>query len=435
MKIINSKEKSEKTKEIINHWSLFPNIDTLGYYDALTQTITLNSVEKAHILALGKKDFTASHKEFYKLFTHELSHWLDHLSTYWGTKFLFNIYLALTARMNENIEEFPNIMSLWKEIQKNRMSSYFTHIAAITGEVINVRPWKYSTTAGKRFDSDGKIDNTKPIFFVRFSNTSDEYIARIPLTIVSLLETNAILSEFLYDQFYINTLSDNEKLIEISLFDQNTISWVYNPNLLEYSVATHLVANKINNKEIISSYKLASKIATLTLNVPNGLYDLISTPESLKVFGDLNTNFKKNRDPGYLYAILIENGIEKNINFEDTDAILIASGLPNSNEINDLLNNHYDQLISKAIFTFHDSLKERFFYLVSTGKELFNKRGIDGINYDSNNIIFDGKPLPSIILGDTDFEESLEHGDIEKWIDFIYDFEKRMKEFIEICGI
>jgi hypothetical protein len=66
-------------------FSPFPAISTSASYNPINQFININSYnEKDFYKESISKNITTKDIEKISLFAHELTHWLDHLSTLWG---------------------------------------------------------------------------------------------------------------------------------------------------------------------------------------------------------------------------------------------------------------------------------------------------------------------------------------------------------------
>ena len=110
--------------------------------------------------------------------------------------------------------------------------------------------WKYHLSAGARFDHVGKIDKDHPILFTRFSWTDDTPACRAPISVASLLEPGAVDFEYRAEHAFVYTLPKNERNPASERLQRRFLESVYDPGLVEYSVAVHGISNVVKAKSI-----------------------------------------------------------------------------------------------------------------------------------------------------------------------------------------
>ncbi len=244
----------------IHSQNLFPNTTTNAYYNQLNQFITINKYEKQDFKNLNVLNVNSVEK--ISLLIHELTHWIDHLSTYWGQDILSSIYNASNNYLQGNVSEFWRIKLLDNKLKNNSFQSYYTEkFHNIQGNKYN--RWKYSLTAGIRFTDEGKPDETKPILFTRFFSGNDEPIIRVPMSVSSILEVNAIYQEYKVKVICSKSLDDPfEKAMYSRELEEEFYKLVYNPDLVVYNVAAHLTANINKYSDVLMSFEQSSRIGS-----------------------------------------------------------------------------------------------------------------------------------------------------------------------------
>ncbi|BAZ18401.1 hypothetical protein NIES4071_102860 (plasmid) [Calothrix sp. NIES-4071] len=264
--------------KIFKNWKGFPNINVLGKYEFLSQTVCANSLEMKHIESLinNPNDIQLKRKIF-GVFIHEITHWLDHTSTLWRQKFLIDIFNAFNAKENENIDESWRIQKLFSDLSRMQFADYYTVDGSAAKKPWNKELWNYEFGCGLQFGRDGKISETHPFLFTKFFTSDNEFIKRVPLSVISLLETNAVASELQLEVALLSLLKQEEFFIENKLIEQTYLKRLYNPELTVYSVATHCLANLAKISDA-TAYFLASALSTLCLNLPSQVFQLLKIP-------------------------------------------------------------------------------------------------------------------------------------------------------------
>ncbi len=185
----------------------FPNLITAASYDPFFLYVSLDSVSSAEYEAL---DFSTINDENYKLVSliwHELTHWIDHVGTLWGQKNLVSLFNAMNAWANKDETEFWRMKIYDNLSNADDFAEYYSEVYMYhRGGYHNL--WKYEHTCGIRFDCDGKPVKNKPIFFTKFATLKGEKISRVPVSVASILETNAIYAEFIIKGTYCANIKD-----------------------------------------------------------------------------------------------------------------------------------------------------------------------------------------------------------------------------------
>lgn len=419
--------------------NIFPNTETLGFYDPLHQTIHIGKYKSSDYENIQPNNNQDLDK--IALLEHELTHWLDHCSTLWGQKNIVMLFNAINAYANQNIDEFWRIKTLSNSFRRDVYFNYFTEQHNyIKGS--ETEKWKYAITSGIRFNEEGKPNPQKPILFVRFNSNDDIPISRVPLTVASILEANAIKAEY---DIKMSGLKDEENIQNLK---KEFIDLLYDPELTLYSVIAHLTANLNDDEDVIRIFKQTSAIGTLTLNLPEQVYENLKVPQiDHDTWKQRYEFFKADRDIGATYYFLLKNMIDlKGKKSFTEDNILSSSNLPKKDEITEIV---IEEMQSNMANLIDGYFKDMAIEILTQGIEIFKNRGLFGNNEKFKENINTNNIKPTILFSDTTIINTnnidiqsilrkLNHKDkltiSEKY--FALDFySNKIDDFIEICGI
>lgn len=429
----------EKNREVSKAWRLFPQVTMRGYYNPVSQTITLAEFERKHFDNFKKNNLYES-KDFFKVYMHELTHWFDNLSTLWGQNHLINIYNALNAFANYDENYFWYIVKAKSEIQRSFHATYYTTLEEGAKLEWNGLPWIYQLSCGYEFLSNGRLNKNRPIVFTRFFNSDKLYVCRVPFSVSSLTETNATFVEQDTELKFISSLKETDKMIENRIITDNYKKQIYDSSLAVYSVGAHYLANQLKIKDIIEAYKLASSLSIFTLNLPDELFDKIIIPKEFEEWGDKNQSLIKNKDRGYAYIAICKQSAV----YSDTMSIkewlnstLSNVGLPDVEEINKITLQDMDNLKANII---EGPYTDTINYLLEIGKHNFKIKGnyqniLADNFYNNKDVIYppivlgDGSIL---IIGDKCKVDQMKYN-IEKLTETSWKFHKFSESFLEVC--
>jgi len=440
------------------NWRVFPNTVNLGYYSFFTQSVHLSSVEKNDIEELIKLFISKQEEityEQYQLFRktlsvlhHEYSHWVDNISTIWGTDLLIKVFEAFKLKADDQkgidrSSEYFKIKELRDLTKRITYSDYYT----TQYDVDNQYPWIVSYSMGKLFSKSGNVSEY-PIFFSRFTTRIDKkLICRVPFSLSSILESSAMSQEFYIDNSALFLLPEDTKHVEIAQYKKEILSTIYNQKLCVYNVAAHHIANCTRTSDIAAAYRICGILGRLVLNFPSSLFNKINISnnhidkitkgehnkkwlEGYKVAFDYN-------DRGVLFFLIgsllpkIENPAIL------TDKKIITMIMDVLSEINI----KYEDLEGEALSEFDQNcikLKKidnpMAQYIANAGKTVFEQLNMFGeYPYEFHKY----SPIPAI-LGDGSIFQP--YGKPEKLnfdlFDYIYnamDLEPHIREFEEAC--
>lgn len=205
--------------------------------------------------------------------------------------------------------EFYKAKYFWEHARSLRLPSYYT---VIYSNKEQKSPWRSKITIGKQFDLDGQL-SVNPILFSQFLNFNGEILVRSPVSTVSILEASAMSNEMLIKMALLTNLDENEKIVENAIYQKESLDFIYNKNITEYSVCVHIVANHLQCKDIFVAFQICSIITRLVLNFPRSLLEtILDDTEICDVLGeskdeDLENRIKagiKNNNLGILYYLI-----------------------------------------------------------------------------------------------------------------------------------
>lgn len=451
----------EKFKSTSRKWNCFSKCDVLGSYDFMTLTISLDSLEKSDFeeffKVLAEEDYKQSMsnrnissklyqnlKRIYSLAFHEYTHFIDSTSTAWGLEFiklLNSAYLTDHDVFGTTEDEFYLAKKFYDVARSLRLPNYYT---LINNGVNYDRPWEYKVTSGKQFLLNGKVSNV-PILFISFINVNNERIVRLPLSIVSILEVSAMVQEILYKGLLVSSLEEDHRCVEAKLFEQELLEFVYNPELTEYSVCAHLLANTQSCSDILYAYSLCEKVSNIVLNFPPSAFEQMVFSSEAKAILRLNcdVNFReeiyeaihqKNRGfLFYLITMLLPRDTYDN-NKDISEAVAYALGLlkidfqkliSQSREYVEKLSSELSRSKLSGVSTIMSSSLKNFDARLKSTHGMYNFANFD---------------LPPVLLGDgktisasPGYNNNLKNLDIENVFDELMAGQLWVERFSEAC--
>ena len=438
-------------KKRIKSWKKFPNINTLGFYHCLGNYIQLNEYKDEEDFKKAVSNPSQDKKRF-SVYLHENQHYIDQVSTYWGIKNIYRIFRAFNAAILGNEYDFHFYRDLILNLQRDYFLDYYTeNYNNISGSYNNL--WKFQLTVGIRFDFEGKVNKDKPISFITFSTNDDTKISRVPLSVVSLLETTATYIEYKFLLDEILKLDSPFKELQGQALSKNLESKLYHPELTLYSAAVHLTSAHLQIKDPILGYKISSIFAKLALNLPESLFVEVNIPVELKEDKNWTISSKNlmlNHDRGFLFYLLVRNYTIKHGNLKgyeiNVEEILSASNLPNEEQIESIISEEISKLDIQILMeknSFNRQILDKVFF----GNKHRKATGL-GQQRKTPDLSAFVRDKPYLIFASTDFEyENLELTPItekiiyqqnlsrEEWFRLYTYCENRIDGFNEICGI
>lgn len=428
--------------------NIFPNRDEPeAYYDQFTQYINLCKVTNQEFIKLKQnKIVNEENNLIWSTFTHELTHWFDHTVTLWGQKNLQLLYNALNARSLNNAKEFWRIKYYDDYCKTESLQEYYTLIDK-PDFCLKQDGWYLDKHCANRFGLTGTENDESPMFFVKFIDCNDDQIARIPITVASLLECRAMHNEFTLRldniaSFYNETKKDIGRM----KLNRDFYNILYDPNLLLYSVVGYLTMFKCSMVDLNKIYNLSSIISNISLNFPQSLITNIKRikREGLEIQKYYDKLIDK-CDRGFIFYTLLENCTDLNFNKDvNIDEILKCSNLPEEKIFKDIV---IEEMKLSKESLLDGPFKKDFERTVSKGIEIFSKSNLDGlvlkyIQYTDDvfcpKIMYKDNDPELFSISSNDTIETLalkENKSFEENYILYKEMESRFDQFIYACGL
>lgn len=375
----------------------FANVETIASYNLMSQTINFRDLIKEHqnlaFENVNNLNFSLDSIESIKLFAHEGCHFIDHISTLSGLKMLEKIYSAINefeyfnseldaGRERPSIDNIIAFLELFCEWKQQPHSKVFNKLKSSN---INIKDWAFNFSGDKVLNIRGEETN-KPILTVTFKSSNIPY-AKIPFTMESLWETNAMYAEL--DYHYIALMSiedDDQRLIEAARIENTYKKYLYDPELFVYSTAAHFTSSFANLGSIFDAFKLSKLLSDISLNLPFEYYNALKKTKGTLFRGLVNKFLGEVTDmqPPIVFMALLENIVEdrnfdigKFLNNEiiDIDTILQINNLPSKS----ILKTEIILEMENINLQVDDVQSKLFLYFKKIGINFFNQIGFNGI--------------------------------------------------------
>jgi hypothetical protein len=419
--------------------------DTLGSFDFFTCIICLDSIDthafENFLEARKTKDYLYLSK-ITPLAVHEFTHFIDSTSTVWGINHLRKMNDAYCSNNTKGGTEydFYKAKAFLEYARSLRLPNYYT---VVQRSNIPDRPWQSRITMGKQFGLDGKISDS-PILFSQFANASGEFLARSPVSTVSLLEASAMSNEMVARLALVNELDDDARVVENRLYEKEALDYIYNQNITEYSVCVHILDNQLQCTDLFVAFQICSIITRLVLNFPKSLigkvldtakiHDILGIPKGHE-FEDRMQLGIRNHNLGILYYLICcalpkDSAEKKSKMVPGIEKALSRLGL-SLEKMSDEAAKEVDEIGQEL----NGSKLSVIVALSQSGVDNFHK-----IPFSSTSLDFSKLSLPTVYLGDGaevrvfGNEESLLHNiGIEEIFDELYEGHEWVERFSEAC--
>jgi len=430
--------KDYRRDHLLESWSSFPNTSAAAAYFQLTQHIELYSIDKEALDAALETDDVKAKLQAMPTLLHEVRHWLDHVSTLWGQQDLVTTYNAMHSRMANVETEFWRIIEYRRATRRDRFESYFTTINDRISPPGDTR-WKWELSCGFGFDERGRLNDARPIVFTRFSWKDGRLACRVPFSVASLLETNAMHFEIGSEVSLVSELPDGEREVETAERRRGHLLQLYNPDLAVYSTAAHLVANRLHLKDVETTYELSSCLATLSLNLPDAWFPRLRIPDKFADWSSRTNALINTLDRGFAFIVLATNAPERTKTqsvSEWCEAILSASNLPSLERLRYDALGQMEQIGNRALGGVRGNILQG---LLADGRNLFKQIG-PMVRLRDFLPMFTSIGIPPLILSDLSVivrgygsREGTELA-VEEWINRVGRLNGQFNEFVAACG-
>lgn len=280
----------EDFKNATQRFNVLKRSDVAGSYHFPTATVSFESLERRDIDAiialrdawsanvrLSEHDYEAIAKVI-PLAVHEYTHCVDSTSTVWGLKFLHQMEAAYSCsdEFQRDEREFWRAKEFHDLLRRIALPKYYTAM----GDGDNTLPWRATITVGQLFDHLGRATE-RPVLFQRFNNAENEHMVRSPISTVSLLEASAMAQETALRMSLIANLEGDYGLVERRDFSRRLMAYLHNPQITEYSVCVHLVANVLDTPDIGIAFVVCGILARACLNLTDQIFDQLLADQEL----------------------------------------------------------------------------------------------------------------------------------------------------------
>lgn len=449
----------EKLAEARKKHNVLSQCDVLGSFDFFSTIVSLDSLDTSSFENLETareqlRDVLSSSgnieldncqklRSVQPLALHEYTHFIDSTSTLWGMKYLnlmAKAYEADDRRFGGREDSFFQAKQFSDFLRFIKLPSYFTYKPA-TKDISP--PWTFRESIGNRFDNSGQV-STHPVLFTQFGNNKNQLVVRSPVSTLSILECSAMSQEVGCHIGLIMGLEDGVRDVEMGLYTEELLNYIYDRDLTEYSVCAHLLANSQANPDIALAYKGCGIICRYVLNTPSIIYQHLSeNVDFSRIFGagsgEWNLKIKKGlelNEPGFLFYLIcklipqnaIESkeslmaGLKKAFDFLDVDIDYLKSEAKKE----------FEALLAEV----NESKLDNIVKISNSGYNNFLK-----INWDVSSLPFDTLDLPPVLLGDSSsiqifpgVDEGLKNFDLEILFDDMFEGQSWVERFTEACA-
>ena len=441
---MNFDDYQNKTKK----YNLLKKVDILGSFDFYTYIISLESLTEKHISELRKvgqtRDLTIEQYELLvkilPLAVHEYTHFIDTCSTLWGLRHLKLMNDAYQSEASGKEEMFINAKKFYDYSRCIRLPDYYTLVDSLAE---NTRPWESAITIGRIFNANGEI-SSRSVLFSRFTNSKNEFLVRSPISTVSILEASAMAQELITHISLVSSLREDNRIVEQSNFSKKTIDYLYNSQITEYSVCVHILANKLQCKDVFSAFKLCAILTRLVLNFPlsalKTVADKSPIADILKI--DKGHDFEKavidglnNGDLGVLFYLLCQVLPDGSHETKAAAHLVVQEAIKSLGLDYKVLE---DEAREEAKLLFSEISMSEIPSIALISKAGYTNFGKIGLNQEK--LSFKDLNVPPAILGDsTEFsigsphDNSLSGIDLEKLFNELYRGQSWVERFSEAC--
>ncbi|EDX54277.1 hypothetical protein BCW_B0103 (plasmid) [Bacillus cereus W] len=415
---------------------LFPNVTTEGVYNSISQSILYYSINRKDLSNILENPLDLGSIRKARLLVHEITHFIDHISTLHGQNSLNLICNSLNAMESGTEIDYHHIIKMSNELKTYSYEKYYKQLSGIPAKGGKEKDWEFKSSIGCRFNINGEVDRTKPIIFSQFFYQK-EFIGRIPLSIESLWETSAMATEVkLHLEALVELENNDEQLIEKFKFERESFTWLYNSELLTYSTAAHFVSGLLKISDIYTGLCLSKLLALISLNFPKEYVPLLKHGNYLNLPRESKKAFLTTNDPSYIFYRLVRNiqFSNENILLEngefDVEKILKINGLPSQQDFEQRVINSMEDISKKITKTpISDDIKKWLdfgtFYFKEFGLNAYELTPLHFIEFARSN------KLP-LMFDEDDYDA--EKNPIVTREYYIFSLEKRIQDFISACG-
>ena len=284
---------------------ILPEIHALGTLNPHTLIMELPDTTKLHLQSSLEGKVASRDVEIY---AHEHRHWLDLIATVWGQDYLDLVFEAndavLTADPGRQESIYPPALRLFDADRAILFPSYYKYVVEDAAVGSPDDRWSMSFSTGARILPDGTPNEGDPILFVRFDAKSG-HVARQPVTVGSLFELRALAAEVGAFRRWLSQQPADERIVAVSLRNDDLLGMVYDPQFTTYSVAAHIIGRALGGSEILSAMTAGDKIADVVLNLTRGAFKNLTPTHAMRAPNrERERGFRARANRGHAFAAI-----------------------------------------------------------------------------------------------------------------------------------
>lgn len=200
---------------------------------------------------------------------HEYTHFLDFTTSSYGLNFMDVLFAAAEdyTKGCKSPLDSPSaleLIHLCADMDKDEMHSQQKR--AEVGQ-----PWEYRNAPmdSRRSENDPEVYMTIMTMYSKRVNGKLNEFARAPLSILAMLESNAVFNELFFA--HAANVTEESSVIqrsqEVEKFTQESLNFFYTSSFLTYSTSVHFVANSLNETDIVIAAGITSYLTRFCLDL------------------------------------------------------------------------------------------------------------------------------------------------------------------------
>lgn len=358
------------------------SVQILAQYDQRSQTTIFDCMGRERFINIitemtnsGVDQMTKARLRDAAVIVHEYRHCVDHLSTLWGQNHLLKMARAIKSILNGG-DDIECIRDYKQENSRSFQNDIFINPAIKMSAKQKMLLATIKETRHKhRYVNKGQYS-----LYIEFYSETQERIVGLPLSVASLLESNAVFEEVMLNLQNLGDGNSDEFVVDVLLHHDELMKGLNNPELALYNVVFQLTWGLFNCPNFLVAYRLASMIATLSLNLPNDLIKCLPIGADNKE-ADMFQTLLNNQDYGTVFFILSQN-YSKTFNGESVDFlsinlddILKANKLPNKEKLQMIIEHEFAVIANELG---KERFIKRFLLCNQVGLTILQYGGLDG---------------------------------------------------------
>lgn len=420
-------------------------VEQKARFDPRALTICVNNFTAQEVQAVLDRSDWAGAMRVLPIIAHEVTHWQDTIGTLWGKQYREKVFMTYLLqkylKLSGSERTFFFMMELHDEERRMHYSKYYT---VESGERQPAPPggWSVEVSSGLEFNPQGKVDNNRPILFVRMSDgRGGGYSVRQPICVAALLEVSATWSEIKTSKAICQKMEADESALHNFLNRKELYERFQDPEFSLYSAPVHLLKKYCEIKELHDAYKLSASLVFVCLNLTGSHFQNMSAPHLPDFGAEWNKRFEAMSSKeliSYAYFCLSTHAQKWSGDFQSwLGETLASANLPSMPEI--ILNTEKTLESEKTNSKQHifDSARN---YMSHIGAKVVSDRGAaDGCGLDVFEMIGSGAPMlpffdeegKIVDIGGTEFD--LKKFDPQVFFDIEAQMHTQVRNFVSGC--